>query len=309
MNFTDLQDKLSQLLQSHALLDLFELLDQHLARESDLQKLYQMLRNRYSRIRLDLAQGIMDRADENLEENQLVKGLIDLIAMMEEGDLRKAEKVWSLKSLCDEIEEKQALLHSSVDANSEQVIRIGESLIKLGKTLESQPPEGSGIDPLTYMKMGLKKGSRRMKIGYAEAEQTFQAILAAFQQIYQAYKNLVNYLDNPQEDLESEELTRVRTVSDALKRSITNMESTEFNQLDFQAVVAMADQILGMREQLGTTYEFLFTFMEEMKAKTLAFKDVLGNIEGELPGLIQGFQELFIELALNIHEQQEDISN
>jgi len=82
MDFQVLQDQLLSLLKDNKLEDLFLEFDTKLARESDLQSLYLMIRNRYHRIKLDTTQGIISRQDENLEENKLVKDLHGIILMM-----------------------------------------------------------------------------------------------------------------------------------------------------------------------------------------------------------------------------------
>lgn len=302
MEFQAFKDHLALLLKEHKMTELFQALDQQLAEQSDLQQLYLMLRNRYSRISLDLAQGIISRADENLEENQLSKGVVELISLLEASDLTATDKPWDLNSLCDMIEEKQQLLKDSVDKNSTQVIKIGEQMIKLGEILQGKPPEGSGISPLDYLKIGVKKGSRRMKIGYAEVEQTYLALLESFKQIHLAYSKLVTYLDHPTEELEKEHSIRLRTSTDELKKSIQNIEGANFKRVDFQGVVAMAEHVLSLKEQLGSEYDFLFSFMEEMKSKSLYLSEFMQDFQAKIKELTVIFRELFIELEMSIQE-------
>jgi len=197
-------------------------------------------------------------------------------------------------------------MKSSTDENSQRLIRLGKNLIKLGKTLQEQPPPESGIPYVKYLQVGLKKGVRRMKIGYAELQQTYTLLLDSLKQIQNAYRELVTYLDNSQEDLDQEELERITLVSTQLKQSVQNLSSIDFEQVSFATVIDLATQVLSQKEKMGPELDFIFEYMTDMKEKSEDISKFMDEFRNQLPSLIDAFQEVFIELELTVQAQKRD---
>ncbi|RQH11351.1 hypothetical protein D4Z78_27060 [Okeania hirsuta] len=179
-------------------------------------------------------------------------------------------------------------------------------MIKLGKTIAEPPPPESGIPYPVFMKAGLKKASRRMKIGYAELEQCYGLLLDSFRKINKAHKDLVSYLDIPDEELDTEDLEQIKAVSLNLRGTVTNLANTQFERQEFDAVITMADQLLGKKDEIPEELDFVLMYMQQMKDKSLQIKNFMAEFVVEIKALIESFKEIFVELELNLQEQEEE---
>ncbi|MEL6250371.1 MAG: hypothetical protein AAFR87_00055 [Bacteroidota bacterium] len=307
MELQAFKDRLTQLLMAHKLDAFFKEVDENLAKRSDLQTFYGLLRARHSRLRIAIGQGTEEKSDAELEMNRINKGLSDFIDMLEIAHVKKEESKDSLDAILAEIEEQKKLLEDSVQGNSSRLVRIGQSLIKLGKTIAEPPPPESGIPYAIYMELGLKKAARRMKIGYAELEQSYGLLLDSFRKINSAHKDLVNYLDVPEEELDPEDISQIKSVSVNLRGTVVNLANIEFERKEFDAVITMADGLLDKQSEIPEELGFVLTYMQEMKDKSLQIKSFMVEFVLEINGLIESFKEIFVELELNLQEQGEEV--
>lgn len=307
MKLEAFKEKLTQLLMAHELDTFFREVDEGLTKRSDLQTFYSLLRARHSRLSMGIAQGTEDKSEGELEMNRIIKGLSDFIDMLEEAHLKKEESKDSLDAILAEIEEQKKLLEDSVEGNSSRLVRIGQSLIKLGKTIAEPPPPESGIPYPVFMELGLKKAARRMKIGYAELEQCYGLLLDSFRKINKAHKDLVNYLDIPEEELDAEDLAQIKAVSTNLRGTVINLANTPFERQEFDAVITMADQLLGKKGEIPEELDFVLMYMQQMKDKSLQIKAFMAEFIVEIKNLIESFKEIFVELELNLQEQEEEV--
>lgn len=307
MELEAFKDKLTQLLMAHKLDVFFKEVDENLAKRSDLQTFYGLLRARHSRLQMGVGQGTEEKSEVDLELNRIIKGLSEFVEMLETAHVKKEESKDSLEAILADIEEQKKLLEDSVQGNSSRLVRIGQSLIKLGKTIAEPPPPESGIPYTVYMELGLKKAARRMKIGYAELEQCYGLLLDSFRKINTAHKDLVTYLDVPEEDLDSEDIEQIKAVSLNLRGTVINLANTPFERQEFDAVITMADELLGKKAEIPDELAFVLMYMEEMKDKSLLIKSFMAEFVVEIKALIDSFKEIFVELELNLQEQEEEI--
>ena len=307
MQLEAFKEKLTQHLMDYELDAFFSEVDESLAKRSDLQTFYSLLRARHSRLKMGIGQGTEEKSEADLEMNRIIKGLADFTEMLEDTHLTKEESKDSLDAILAEIEEQKKLLEDSVEGNSSRLVRIGQSLIKLGKTIAEPPPPESGIPYAVFMEMGLKKASRRMKIGYAELEQCYGLLLDSFRKINKAHKDLVNYLDIPEEELDAEDIEQIKAVSLNLRGTVINLANTPFERQEFDAVITMADQLLGKKGEIPEELAFVLMYMQQMKDKSMEIKAFMAEFVVEIKALIESFKEIFVELELNLQEQEEEI--
>lgn len=307
MELEAFKENLRQLLMAHKLEELFKEVDENLAKRSDLQIFYGILRSRHSRLKIGIGQGTEEKSEADLEMNRIIKGLSDFIDMLEETQIRKTETKDKLESFLSEIEEHKKMLEDSVQENTIRLTRVGQGLIKLGKTIAESPPEESGIPRLLYMEQALKKASRRMKIGYAELEHTYGILLDSFRKLNTAHRGLVDYLDFPDEDLDDEDFEQIKQVSVNLRTTLENINNTSFSTKEFDAVISLADSLLIQEGKLPPEYDFAFFYMNDMKTKSLDVKSYMAGFTEEIKLLNESFKEIFIELELNLQEHGKEV--
>ena len=284
---------------------LFEKLKKYISPESELIQLIEILDKRVYSLKVERLKGSLEDEQKFIERSKITNDLLELVFLIQEEDLQEEDISKSIDALINKIKKVQEELKKIAYKNSEGVISIGHSLIKLGQLLQEKPSADSSLTREEIILNGTQKAHRRLKIGFIEMRQLKLSSLDAFNQLLSAYSQLVQYLDYPKEQLTSAHLRSIKEISFSLEGYIERLEKNPQNEaLEMQKAQNLLSQILPFKEQLGNPFSTFFSTTETIINEVDGLLDFLEGNKRQFDELKRKLYTQLTELKINIREME-----
>ena len=301
----ELRKKLIEEIKDNDLEHFFAMTQQYISESSELQNILLLLANRTRNLKMDSLKKIIDYDKKELERNKITNELIEVIGLISNEDLKKEKVTVNLQNLLHEINNRKLEFQKIIEDKGRGLMQIGQYLIKLGEILQEKPQPDDKIPYEEKIKIGAKKGARRIKIGFLELKELKNSMVAGLHKIAEGHEKLVGYLDFPKEEIGESQIEMVKVTVSDLEDFIKKINPEEnVEQVQIKEAIKMFESIVPFKDQLGPTFESFFEAMDEVRVKC---EETLGFLEKNKDEMIKAkskLKTLFTELQLNIEESE-----
>jgi len=296
----------------------FDLIDSMLSDNSDLTKYVTVLHSKYTQYKTDVLKGFLSFEERQLLRNQIISGLLNLLDLADDDDFITEEVKKSITYFHNSISQKQLELKEVTNKKADGIEKAGYSLLKLGQIMSGKKDElNQSVSFDQTLKAASRKVLRRMTIGCTELKElrVFQNKL--FIEIIQLYRELVLYLDFPEEKIDAKKIellqqnfADIKTHANKLEASLGKQVKT-FNEMlpGIQKFIATKELISNalisqnvendsVKQNIDSTYNN-FDAVEQILHQTIS---VLNEVELSDIELIKQIKGLISELQLNLEE-------
>ena len=314
-------EKLQLHLQSDNLDLFFDEIHVHLTPDSDLKDLVTLLNGRFTKLKMDIIMAVISKEEETTQRNTLRNDLNSMLSLADDDDFKPIAIKKSLEYFHGKIRAKQNELKTITDQRIDGVLKAGASLTKLGNILRGERDESNAQIPFAELiRSASRKAKRRVAIGCKELVEVKQFHNKSFAELIGLYKELVLYMDFPDEDITPPKVQLLKANFDAISAYSKGLTANKAGVVDsLSGPIPALTQFIAEEENILAS---LKNAEEDTTEVQDGFKAVFRNMEtmlAELQNTIGFFEEdavnstrlagelnqLLSELTLSIQENYE----
>jgi hypothetical protein len=167
-----------------------------------------LLERRFHELRNKEIVGTIDAAGIAVARAQLSQDLLQLAGAVPTADLTSTQQPRNVEAHYQDLMAQMRHFQTTVEVMTEKIIIAGKTLQTLGEVLQNP---GDSPVPLSEMLVrGLRKTVRRIDLASEDFRHMRRVVTEGLQQLLEQHRELITYLDYPDEPVSADEKIRLR---------------------------------------------------------------------------------------------------